>query len=64
MVNRAKIQLPPMPMNTDGFPIIIRQLPEVSIGVFFLAVCMMVLGAVLPALRGSRLNIVDALGHI
>jgi putative ABC transport system permease protein len=64
IVNRAKIQLPPMPMNTDGFPIIIRQLPEVFIGVFLLAVFMMVLGAVLPALRGSRLKIVDALGHI
>jgi ABC-type lipoprotein release transport system permease subunit len=51
-------------MNTDGFPIIIRQLPEVFIGVFLLAVFMMVLGAVLPALRGSRLKIVDALGHI
>jgi len=64
MVNRARIQLPPMPMNTEGFPIMIQPLPGAFIGVFFLAVIMMVFGAVLPALRGSRLKIVDALGHI
>jgi putative ABC transport system permease protein len=64
LVNSAKIQVPPPPGNTTGFPIEIKLLPEIFIGVFLLAVVMMVLGAALPALRGSRLKIVDALGHI
>ncbi len=64
LINGAKIQVPPPPGTTSGFPIHIQQLPEVFVGVFVLAVIMMVLGAALPALRGSRLKIVDALGHI
>ena len=64
LVNSAEIHVPPPPGTTSGFPIFIKQLPETFIAVFILAVVMMVLGAMLPALRGSRLKIVDALGHI
>ena len=64
LVNSAKIHVPPPPGTTSGFPIEIKQLPETFVAVFILAVIMMALGALLPALRGSRLKIVDALGHI
>ncbi len=63
LINHAEIKVPPPPGTTSGFAIHIQQLPEVFAGVFILAVVMMVLGAALPALRGSRLKIVDALGH-
>lgn len=64
LINHANIRVPPPPGTTYGFAIYIEQLPGVFIGVFILAVVMMVLGAALPALRGSRLKIVDALGHV
>jgi putative ABC transport system permease protein len=63
LINRAEIRVPPPPGTTTGFAIEIQQLPEVFAAVFALAVVMMVLGAVLPAVRGSRMKIVDALGH-
>jgi putative ABC transport system permease protein len=64
LINHAEIQVPPPPGTTSGFPITIQQLPDSFAGVFILAIVMMVLGSIIPALRGARLRIVDALGHI
>lgn len=64
LLNRAHIMVPPPPGNTVGFPITVQHLPATYLGVFILAIFMMGLASVLPALRGARLKIVDALGHI
>jgi putative ABC transport system permease protein len=64
LINRAEIYVPPPPGTTSGFPITVQHVPEVFVGVFLLAVVMMVLGSVIPALKGARLKVVDALGHI
>jgi putative ABC transport system permease protein len=64
LINRAQIYVPPPPGTTSGFPITVQHVPEVFVGVFLLAVVMMVLGSVIPAMKGARLKVVDALGHI
>jgi putative ABC transport system permease protein len=64
LLNRAKIMVPPPPGNTMGFPISVQHIPAAYLGVFFLAIIMMGLASFLPALRGARLKIVDALGHV
>ena len=64
LINHAQIKVPPPPGNTMGFAIYIQHLPALYAGIFLLAIAMMTLGSVLPAIRGARLRIVDALGHI
>jgi putative ABC transport system permease protein len=64
VINGAHLTLPTMPGNTHGFPIQIPLIPGVFIGVFFLMVAMMIVASFLPAMRASRLKIVDALNHI
>jgi putative ABC transport system permease protein len=63
-INRAHLYVPTMPGNTHGFPIEIQLIPSIFIGVFFLMVAMMIAASFLPAMRASRLKIVDALNHI
>jgi putative ABC transport system permease protein len=63
-LNSAKIMVPPAPGTTLGFPITVQHLPGAYGGVFLLAIFMMVAASLLPALRGARMKIVDALGHI
>lgn len=62
-INHANIRVPPPPGTTSSFALYFQLLPPVFIAVFILAVVMMALAAVLPAIRGARLKIVDALGH-
>jgi putative ABC transport system permease protein len=63
-LNRAHLMMPTPPGNTHGFLIVIPMIPGIFAGVFLLMVATMALASLLPALRASRLKIVDALNHI
>jgi putative ABC transport system permease protein len=63
-INHAGLTMPPPPSFSTGFPLLIKLVPGLFAGVFFLIVAMLTASAVLPAWRGARLRIVDALGHV
>jgi putative ABC transport system permease protein len=64
IMNRAHLVMPTPPGSSHGFPILIPVVPNIFAGVFFLMILTMIVASVLPALRASRLKIVDALNHI
>jgi putative ABC transport system permease protein len=64
LINWADLQLPPPPGYTQGYPLQIRFTPSILTGAFLLCWVTSTLSAAYPALKASRLNIVDALGHI
>jgi putative ABC transport system permease protein len=64
VMNRAQLVLPTPPGNSRPFLIVIPLVPGVFIGVFLLMIATMIIASLLPAVRASRLKIVDALNHI
>jgi putative ABC transport system permease protein len=64
LLNSLHITLPPPPSFSTGVPLLVKVVPEMFIGVFVLLVAVLSLSALLPALRGARLRIVEALGHV
>jgi putative ABC transport system permease protein len=64
VLNGMRITLPPPPSFSTGVPLLIKVVPEMFAGVFVLLVAVMSLSALLPAARGARLRIVEALGHV
>jgi putative ABC transport system permease protein len=63
IMNWAHLEMPTPPGSTHGFPIVVPVVPNVFAGVFVLMIATMAVASVLPALRASRLKIVDALNH-
>jgi putative ABC transport system permease protein len=63
LINSAGITLPPPPGYSVGFPLHIRPQPQIFLTGFAIAVVTSTLSAIVPALKASRLKIVDALGH-
>jgi putative ABC transport system permease protein len=64
VINNGNVMLPPPPGYTVGYRLQILLQPEVLTTAFFIAVVTSTLSSILPALKASRLKIVDALGHI
>lgn len=64
IMNHAGLVMPTPPGSTQGFPIRIPLIPEIFAGVFALMVITMIVASLLPAMRASRLKIVDALNHV
>lgn len=64
LINGSGIMMPPPPSFDRGFPLHVNFVPDLFIGVFVSTVLVLVCAAVVPAWRGARLRIVDALGHI
>jgi putative ABC transport system permease protein len=64
LINLARIQLPPPPGYTTGYPLQIMLKSSILVSAFLLAWVTATLSSIYPALRASRLRIVDALGHI
>ena len=62
-LNRARIQMPPPPTFTSGFPLQIAVVPALSAAVMAMMILTLGIAAVLPAARAARLRITDALGH-
>jgi putative ABC transport system permease protein len=64
LVNRAGLMLPPPPGNTVGMPLRVLHEPGLMIGASVLVILTLALASILPALRASRLRIVEALAHV
>ena len=64
LINRAGITMPPPPSFSRGISLHINFVPELFVGVLLLVTTVLVLSAVIPAVRASRLHIVDALRHV
>jgi putative ABC transport system permease protein len=64
IINRAGIIMPPPPSFSRGISLQIQFVPELFAGVLLLVTIVLVLSAVIPSVRASRLKIVDALRHV
>jgi putative ABC transport system permease protein len=64
LLNNAGLMMPPPPTFSTGFPLLVKEVPVLFAGVFLLMVVTMTISAIAPAMRGARMRIVDALGHI
>jgi len=64
LIDHAGLRMPPPPGGTNGYPLFVDLVPVVFVGVFLLIVATTVISTILPALRASRMKIVDALGHV
>ena len=59
LINAAGITMPPPPSFSRGISLHINFVPELFAGVLLLVTFVLVLSAVIPAVRASRLRIVD-----
>ncbi|HVL68349.1 MAG TPA: FtsX-like permease family protein [Vicinamibacterales bacterium] len=60
----ARIQMPPPPTFTTGFPLQIEVVPALYAAVLAAMVVTLGVAALLPAARAARLRITDALAHV
>jgi len=64
LINRGNVMLPPPPGYTVGYRLQIMMQPPVLITAFLVSFVTATISSILPALKASRMKIVDALGHI
>jgi putative ABC transport system permease protein len=64
LINYSGMTMPPPPGFTNGYPLFVDLVPQIFAGVFLLIMATTVLSTIIPALKASRMKIVDALGHI
>src|SRR4051794_22981964 len=64
LINRGHVMLPPPPGYTVGYRLQIMLQPPVLITAFLVSFITATISSILPALKASRMKIVDALGHI
>lgn len=63
-INGGNVMLPPPPGYTTGYRLQIDLEPAVVAVPFVVSIVTATLSAIVPAVRGTRIRIVDALGHI
>ncbi len=64
LINHGNIMLPPPPGYTLGYRLRIMMQSGTLITAFGISIITATVSSILPALRASRLKVVDALGHI
>jgi len=64
LLNRTGIVLPPPPGNTAGLPLRVLHEPALMVGAAVLVMITLLTASLMPALRASRLRIVEALSHV
>ncbi len=64
LLNHSGFQMPPPPGNSTGFPFQVRHDPALMIAASVLVILTMTVASVLPAIRASRVRIVEALAHV
>lgn len=64
LLNRSGIQMPPPPGNSVGFPFHVQHVPVLMVGASIMVIVTLGLASVLPAIRASRVRIVEALAHV
>jgi len=63
-INHGHIMLPPPPGYTVGYPLRMLLSPSILITAAFISIVTATVSSIVPALKASRMKIVDALGHI
>ena len=64
LINHGNVMLPPPPGYTAGYRLQILMQPGVLITAFLVSFVTATISSIVPALKASRMKIVDALGHI
>jgi putative ABC transport system permease protein len=64
IINHSNLMLPPPPGYTVGYPLNILLQRNVLVTAALISVVTSTVSAIFPALKASRMKIVDALGHI
>ncbi len=64
LINAAKIQIPTLPGNSEGFALVILHVPGLMIASALLVIVTLAAASVVPAIRASRLRIVESLAHV
>ncbi len=64
IINHGHVMLPPPPGYTVGYRLEIMLQPPVLITAFLVSFVTATISSIVPALKASRMKIVDALGHI
>jgi putative ABC transport system permease protein len=64
LLNHLGIVLPPPPGNTSGLPLKVLHEPALMAGAALLVMITLAAASVMPAVRASRLRIVEALSHV
>jgi putative ABC transport system permease protein len=64
LLNRSGIVLPPPPGATGGMSLRVIHEPSLMIGAAMLVMITLALASLMPAVRASRLRIVEALSHV
>ena len=63
-INHMNLMLPPPPGYTVGYALRVMLQPPILVTAFLISLITATLSSIVPALKASRLKIVDALGHI
>jgi putative ABC transport system permease protein len=64
ILNRSGLTLPPPPGTTAGFPLRVLHEPGLMAGAAVLVLITLAAASLMPAVRASRLRIVEALSHV
>ena len=64
IINRGHVMLPPPPGYTVGYPLRMLLTPSILVTAAFISVVTATISSIVPALKASRMKVVDALGHI
>lgn len=64
LINSLNITLPPPPGLTGGYPLMILSEWKFYAQIFGMTIIITSISSLLPALRATRMKIIDALGHI
>jgi putative ABC transport system permease protein len=64
LLNHLGIVLPPPPGNTSGLPLKVLHEPALMAGAALLVMITLAAASLMPAVRASRLRIVEALSHV
>jgi putative ABC transport system permease protein len=64
LINAAKIQIPTLPGNSEGFALAILHVPGLMIAASMLVILTLAAASVIPAIRAARLRIVESLAHV
>jgi ABC-type lipoprotein release transport system permease subunit len=64
LLNQCGIVLPPPPGNTAGMALKVMHEPALMVGAAVLVLITLTVASLVPAIRASRLRIVEALSHV
>jgi putative ABC transport system permease protein len=64
LINGANVEVPTFPGNTQGFPLHVLHVPALMVAASRLVVVTLAAASVVPAIRASRLRIVESLAHV